>query len=226
MKNTNDRLMPLTMDKEKEELDLYMQRLEGIKNYKDLPEMNSNPFICLVTDDIDNNWKRIQSGSNVVQAKDGNGSMITLKDQRVFYRPVYSDRSAFTKLYKNRLKEMFQLTHGSLKLFGYIMNSMNFIKDPDLVYIDLDEAMDWCEYGENSKSVVYRSLVELCIKGFICKTGKPWLFYVNPQYAFNGNRVTLVQDIYLSDNDQPADFVSPLKSLDRGPEHDNTNDFE
>lgn len=226
MKNTNDRLVPLTMDKEKDDLDLYMQRVGDIKNYKDFPEMKVNPFICLVSDEINNVWKPIQSEKNVIQAKNGDGAMITLKDQRVFYRPVHSDNSMFTKIYKRHLKEMFNLTHGSLKLFGYVMNNMSFLKEPDLVYIDMDDAINFCEYGENSRSVIYKSLIELCNKGFICKTDRPWVFFVNPAYAFNGNRVTLVTDYFLKDDDQPADFKSQLKSLDRSPEHNISNDFE
>lgn len=234
MKNTNDKLVPLTMDKEKEDLDLYMQRIKDIDRYSDLPEMESNPFICLVADDIDSDWKRIQSEKNVVQARDGDGSMITLKDQRIFYRPVYSDKSKFTKLYKQSLRIMFQLTHGSLKLFGYIMENMNFIKNSDMVYIDKDEAMVWCEYGKNSKSAIYNSLIELSVKGLICKTNKKWLFYVNPQYAFNGNRVTLIQDIFLSDDDQqPANFIArkitDYKTEERKMDEELTkrfNDFE
>lgn len=200
MKNTNDRLVPMTMDKEKEELDLYMQRVEGVKHYSDLPEMERNPFICLVTDSIDDGWKPVQSEKNIIQARDGDGGLVTLKDQRIFYRPIHTDKSTFTKIYRRHLKEMFQLTHGSLKLFGYIMDNMSFIKDPDMVYIDKKEAMDWCEYGENSKSAIYNSLVELCVKGFICKTDKPWIFYVNPAYAFNGNRVRLLTDYFITDD--------------------------
>jgi tRNA splicing endonuclease len=230
MKNSNiGGLTTLTMDKEKEELSLYMHRLEGIKNYKDLPEMDRNPFICLVPDEINDAWKKVQSGSNIIPAIDGDGGMITLKDQRVFYRPVHVDKGTYTKVFRRNLREMFKLTYGSLKLFGYIMDNMNFLKNPDLVYISMEEAMEWCDYGENSRSVVYRSLVELCVKGYICKTGKPWLFYVNPAHAFNGNRVTLVTDYFLKDDESLPAQLSDYKSEEKKTDEDLTerlNDFE
>ena len=67
-------------------------------------------------------------------------------------------------------------------------------------------------------------------KGFICKTGKPWVFYVNPAYAFNGNRITLVTEYFLKDEKSEVSFDNPeppvLKEAVDGQKLEYTNDFE
>jgi len=48
----NDRMIPVSMDKEKLELQRYFDALEGKTKYSDFPEMDHNPFICEIADEI------------------------------------------------------------------------------------------------------------------------------------------------------------------------------
>ena len=63
-----------------------------------------------------------------------------------------------------------------------------------MIYMSLDDAIAFCEYEESSRPLIYKGLTELILKGFICKTNRPWTFYINPKYAHNGDRVLMFQE--------------------------------
>lgn len=200
------------------ELASYMEKLEGKKNYSELPEMNSNPFICLLNDEFE--FKSVKVGrsgtvtsvlSDYVNTDTGEVSKVSaVSGGKVFYDKRYVDSNTFTKLYKKNMKEMFSLSSTALKLFGYFIEQIDFKDKDGMIYMDLQEGMDFCEYGENSRSLIYRGLVELVQKGFICKTNRPWTFFVNPKYVHNGDRIAIFKE-YIS---KPSDNDVSIKEIE------------
>lgn len=220
----NDSMVPLTMDREKLELARYYDALEGKTKYSQLPEMTHNPFLCNIIEDIKPVFVRYSKSDEIIQAVGvDNQEMITLKQEKVFKRSHYVDRAKYTKVYTRYLSDMFSLSSTGLKLFGYFISEMEFNDDSDMVYMNVEDGMKFCGYS--SKAMIYRGLFELILKGFICKTNKLFMFYVNPKYAFKGDRCTVIDEYILKDMD-PAQFNNPLKSIDRGPEHDINDDFD
>lgn len=212
----NDRMIPVSMDKEKLELQRYFDALEGKTKYSDFPEMDHNPFICEIADEITTSMTNFKLDSNVRDLVDQKtGELIHLKNEVVFHNAKLLDRTKFAKLYINNLRDMFSLSSTALKLFGYFISEMEMKKDADLVYMNTQDGMDFCNYS--SKSMVYRGLSELILGGFICKTNRPWLFYVNPKFAFRGDRITIV-DQYILNDSKPEQKVSAVTDYIRKPD--------
>lgn len=201
MKENEDGTVPMNVINGQIELHNYLEQIEGKKNYSEFPEMHHNPFICLLNDDLHLKWVKkgtngnIKSSvSNYVNEDTGEISKIMSKTGTVFIEAKYVDKDEFTKVYKKNLKEMFSLSSTALKLFGYFIGEVNHKDKEGMVYMSLQDGMDFCEYGENSRSLVYRGLTELIQKGFICKTERPWTFFVNPKYIHNGDRIAIFKE--------------------------------
>lgn len=222
MRHANDLLVPLTMDKEKVELQRYLDALEGKTRYSDLPEMAHNPFVCNIIDDLSAVSVRFNNKTDIIQATPvDTQELITFEHENVFKRRYYVDKAKYAKVYMRNLKDMFMLTGTALKLFGYFISAMDLNKNSDMVYMNLHDGMKFCDYS--SKAMIYRGLFELILKGFICKTDKLFMFYVNPKYAFRGDRCSTYTEYILKDMD-PRQYRKAI-SQDAEP-REMYNDFE
>jgi len=234
MKNANDRLIPLTMDKEKELLGIYMKSVEKNRSYSEFPSLDENPFLCEIVEDVSTSWipTVIEKEQVVQHPGKTNGEMITLKGGVIFKRNYYVDKGKFNKLYLNNLKDMFRLSATALKLFGYFIGELDFKERPTMVYMNLQDAMIFCDW--DSRAMVYRGLTELLQKGFVCKNNRgQWWFFVNPKYAFNGDRAQFITEYITRDidgNEQSMFIVDDYKvgidPIDDLPKLEIVNDFE
>lgn len=197
MKNKNESGLPDNVVSGQVELHKYMESVHNKKNYADFPEMNHNPFLCLLADDLSHKWVRkgnsgITSTSVSRYTCSDSGEEVALRKKSggiLFEEEKYVDDAEFTKVFKNQLRHMFSLSSTALKLFGYFLGELDHKDNNGMVYMSMQDGMTFCEY--TSRGIVYKGLTELIQKGFICKTDRPWTFYVNPKYAFNGDRVAM-----------------------------------
>lgn len=101
---------------------------------------------------------------------------------------VLNDNTEFTKLYGAAAKELLKLSVPGLKMLAFIFTIIN--RDKDWVLIDIETAMEWCEYS--SRTRVYEGLCSLLQHKFLCrKTGRGGEYYINVNYFFNGKRTNL-----------------------------------
>ena len=202
----NKSVVPDNVMKDQVDLHNYFEQIEGKKNYSDFPEMSHNPFICLLNDDLQLRLVKKGYSGDVSSAistyvNEDTGERTQIKESKggsVFSEFKYVDPNEFTKIYKKNLKEMFSLSSTALKLFGYFIGQLDHKDRDGMVYMSLQDGIDFCEYGDNSKSLVYRGLIELILKGFICKTNRPWAFYVNPKYIHNGDRIAVFKEYIMT----------------------------
>jgi hypothetical protein len=201
MKRKDVTQVPSNVVNGQKELHEYLESLEGKKNYSDFPEMQHNPFICLLNDELHLEWSKkgvdgniTTSISSYVNQDTGESSVLKSTRGTIFSEQKYVDSNTYTKIYNKNLREMFSLSSGALKLFGYFMSQLNFRDTEGMIYMDLDDAIMFCDYGENSRSVIYRGLTDLILRGFICKTNRPWTFYINPKYVHNGDRIAVFKE--------------------------------
>lgn len=190
--------LPLNLDKlekAKDELNEYFERIQGIDTYSDFPNMDHNPFACLLTGVIKMDFKTVGAinGLSMVEYTDKKtGEVMEAQENRIFRSKVPVDNEVFAKIYASQLKEMFSLSYSALKVFGYFIKEVQKLKEVTDVYFRLQECMEFCDY--NARSMVYLGLTELILKGFIAKTNRPSTFYVNPLYVFNGKRIAILKE--------------------------------
>ena len=193
----------------------YMESLEGKSSYSEFPELKSNPFISLLSDELQIRWVKKGKNGEVVSALTNYINTDTgeieklqsLEGGKMFYQKKVVDSNTYTKIYNKTLKEMFSLSSTALKLFGYFISQIDFKDKESMIYMDLDDAMVFCEYDESSRSMIYKGLTELIQKGFLCKTVRPWTFYMNPKFVHNGDRVSIWQEYEIDTKDKIDNMI-------------------
>lgn len=123
------------------------------------------------------------------------------------------DREPFTKIFATDINTMLGLSPAALKIYMVLLQEVQKRKDEDTATITLyivnqklEEARE--KYPEDAKrlktmgkSVYYEAIKELMLKNFIAnsKLSKD-IYYINPAYLFNGNRITLAKQYVIKDD--------------------------
>lgn len=183
-------------------MDEYLKAVKDIKKYSEAPECKENPFVPMLSPMIE--LKRKVSGAEnsigkVTIINDDTGEVTSGDESRVFTEKKYVDNDKFIKVYQGQLKAMFALNGAAIKVFGYFIYEMQGSngKDKDMVYFNVQECMEFCQYTGHSQ--VYNGLTELLRKAFIAISPRQNFFYVNPLYAFNGNRIMIYEEYIRKD---------------------------
>jgi hypothetical protein len=104
---------------------------------------------------------------------------------------VVREESNFVKVYKENIKQMFDLSNTSMKLFWFACSNLK--TNNDVVNIERDEFMSWAGY-KNRKSF-HDGINELIEKKILARTEKDDWYYVNLAVFFSGSRLR-VETVY------------------------------
>ena len=107
------------------------------------------------------------------------------------------DQSEFIKIYSSHIKVYFDLSQTAFKLFFVLIGLIQKEIGKDRLYINhsiIHEAS--AEYGKPiSRSVYYRAMDELQNKRIIAKSSNKFIYYINPNILFNGDRARFIKEI-------------------------------
>jgi hypothetical protein len=164
-----------------------------------------NPFIGNAVANTKSGVRRIidKSGTRMMVVAENTGEMIAPAG---FWQTQEVDRTQFVKLYVNGVRAFRDLTGAGTKVFEllYLRVQESVGKDEIwLTFLNIDQTIN-----PISKAVFYRGMKELLEKGFIAEGLSPGLYYLNPDYMWNGDRLAFVKE-YI--NKQPT----PKKELDQ-----------
>lgn len=109
-----------------------------------------------------------------------------------FWKSKIVDADKFVKLYTQGVKAVAQLSSSGVKVFEVLYRRVQdqISKDEILLTfpsIDQDET-------PLSESTFYRGTKELLSKGFIAESMVTGMYYLNPVYMWNGNRLEFVTE--------------------------------
>lgn len=152
----------------------------------------SNPFVADASLNTTEGMRRRN-----LKSKDGTQLMITSQAGEVvapvgFWQTQEVDQTQFVKLYINGVKAFADLTSAGAKVFEllYVEVQKNIGKDQIwLTFPSIDQRLT-----KVSKAVFYRGMKELLDKKFIAESLTPGLYYLNPDYMWNGNRLAFVKE--------------------------------
>lgn len=130
----------------------------------------------------------IISSENIEYADTKNGEIVGGKKFHTVYKDV--DPESFAKIYLNKMKEIFSLSSQSYKLLGYILHNVRPNKAE--FYIYPHQVMAYTKW--KSKRSVYMGIVGLINANIIANSIIPSLYYINPVYVFNGDRLICVTE--------------------------------
>lgn len=204
------------------EIETYLENIKDIETFSDTLAISVSPFIGQVETSFKSVDKMVgyKADEGLTMIGDNTGDVSTGHSGRAFYKTKVVDDAKFIKLFQSNLKALFALSGGAVKVFGYFMYQMQGSggKDTDMIYFDKQECMEFCDYKVHNQ--VYNGLVELIKKEFIALSTRRHHFYVNPLYAFNGNRVVIVQEFKRKDGLTRAGEMRRIQEYRKGEDID------
>ena len=149
-----------------------------------------NPFLSLTI-------ANTKQGIRRVTDKNGTRMMVVSEVGEVlapagFWQTQQVDKTQFVKLYVNGVRAFKDLTGAGTKVFEilYLRVQENIGKDKVLLsFTSIDQKVT-----PISSATFYRGIRELVEKGFMVESITLGVFYLNPDYMWNGDRLAFVKD--------------------------------
>jgi hypothetical protein len=149
-----------------------------------------NPFLNKAIEKIESNIiKKYKSATKtgekaILKAYDENTGEVLGHTQ--FIRQIEVDETKFSKLYLSNFSAFFDLKSSSIKVFGYILNTL--IPNKDYFYFNREDCLKYTGY--KSDTSVFKGLAELLNSEIIARGKRDYIYFINPLIFFNGNRIT------------------------------------
>lgn len=178
------------MKKEKENKDTLKKSRRGFLRYKE------NPFLLPTVTNTKSGSKKVTSNKDkLLIISEDTGEYLAGAG---FFHYQEVDKTQFLKLYINGVKALTELSSAGTKVFEVLYRTVqeNINKDRILLAFDLIDQ----KVVSISESTFYRGMKELIEKKFIAETTTQNLYYINPDYIFNGDRLSFVKT-FLKSND-------------------------
>jgi hypothetical protein len=159
------------------------------KKLKEAPIYEQNPFLDNMIGEF-----RIKNKTQMIKSLDDDISvmLVTNNGENVghsaFMRQVQVDEDKFAKIYISQLAILWNLQKTSMRVLTYILHALR--PNDDRIYFDMKECLKYCNWSV--KQSVYNGLIGLINSKIIARTGKSYLFYINPSIVFNGSRVSFM----------------------------------
>ena len=153
----------------------------------------------------------------ILQAIDPNTGELLGHTQ--FIRQIEVDEENFAKFYLSRFPKFFELKPQAIKVFGYILNQLIPNKD-EFIFI-MEECKEYTGY--KSDNSIRIGLTNLLASEVIAKGRIDNLYYINPMFVFNGNRITFA-DTYVR-MEKAKKQIDNTKTIDLNQFHPNQTFF-
>lgn len=171
------------------------------RNYKKLgshEQHEANPFLETFLQEAPPIKRRIQFMGNNARAAIAhqvyNPTTNEIDAEAVFMKYVRVDEERFTKIYLSRFSQFWELGKPAIKVFGYIMNSLQ--PHADKIYFDIYECMQ--HTGYKHRTAINTGISDLVDNSILARTKQPHLYFINPLVFFNGDRI-LFADGYVKE---------------------------
>lgn len=171
---------------------------EAIKHTK-------NPFIEEPYFKMETKRQTIIAGSSnklIVDPETGVAEGITLIHK---FKEV--DTNQFVKIYLAEIKSLFELSKAGLKTFAYVLHCLK-INEAE-AYINIPELMEYCQYKQSNQA--YRGLGELMANKIIAMSKRVNIWYVNPNFIFNGDRVAFIRQYKIKNKKKEPEQLPMFK---------------
>jgi hypothetical protein len=153
---------------------------------------DKNPFVSNTALNTKQGVRRIsnKTGTKMMVVSENTGEMITA--DAGFWQAEEVDKTKFVKLYVNGVKAFKELTGAGTKVFEVLYVKVQDSIGKDVIYLhyqDIDQMLI-----PMSKSTFMRGIKELIEKSFIAESMVGGRYYLNPDYMWNGDRLSFVKE--------------------------------
>jgi len=149
-----------------------------------------NPFVENAICNSKNGVKKVanKEGDKLMVVNSGTGEVLSPAG---FWQIQEVDRTQFVKLYVNGVRAFRDLTSAGTKVFEILYMRVQEEIGRDKIWLTfpgVDQKVT--PIGETT---FYRGVKELLQKQFIAESLAPGIFFLNPDYMWNGDRLTFVK---------------------------------
>jgi hypothetical protein len=160
------------------------------KGVREFPKFKESPFFNGVMRNVKTGNKIVAIGREQYSLfSNHTGEKVENSTAFVGVRQVV-DKGQFTKLYIGSIKELFKLSPRAQAVYGYLMEAQQM--NDHQVYFSPERCAE--ETGYKTPKSLYEGIAELLEKDFIARASDTNFFFLNPQIAFNGNRLVQFKD--------------------------------
>jgi hypothetical protein len=150
-----------------------------------------NPFVDATSLATKSRIKRVAeaNGERLMVISGDTGEMLAPAG---FWHAQEVDKTQFVKLYINGVKAFKELTNAGTRAFEFLYMEIQRNIGKDKVFLSF-QAIDQ-ELTPIGKATFYRGMKELVEKGFIAESEVQNIYFVNPDYMWNGDRLAFVKE--------------------------------
>lgn len=176
-----------------------------------VPSYKANPFLTKETL-LNNIGDRItwvgDDKSRFIYSIDRNGEATQLANTTVIGIRDKVDRQKFAKIFAGGVAALFNLSSAGRRVFALIFQQIQAKQERDTVMLAYDVSFPM------SKTTFYAGVKSCLQAGLIAQSIYPGVYYINPAFVFNGDRLTLLHQ-YEIDN------AAKLEQVPSGKKNDN-----
>lgn len=118
-----------------------------------------------------------------------------------FYYKKKVESNQFVKVYTTGIAEIMGLSKAGAKVFHYLFDTLSEAVNKNTLMVQLkyeymqEDERYFSKSGKPiSKSTYYNGIKDLMAKQFIAQSDTPSLYFINPLYMFNGDRLVVVKE--------------------------------
>jgi len=108
-----------------------------------------------------------------------------------FWQYEEVDRTKFVKLYVNGVKAFKDLTSAGTTVFEILYTRVQEEVGNDMIFLTFPRIDQ--NVTQIAQATFYRGMKELLSKGFIAESTVPGMYFLNPDYMWNGDRLAFVK---------------------------------
>jgi len=187
-----------------------INRISKATKYKDNPFLNSDVFT------IPKGKSAYRVGRMDKLLVDSDTGEI--ENMAAVYAYEEKDKEEFIKVYVNGMKSLMDMSNTGSKAFYFIMNCLRI--NDDRVYVNITEMAEYCKWKNTAQC--YLGLGELIANKIVAPSMSPNLWFINPKFVFNGNRILFMKEYRMKENsvggNEKKKLKDPLKKVSNQPE--------
>ncbi|QIE96359.1 replication protein [Pantoea stewartii] len=159
------------------------------KSRRGLQRHVKNPFIISASNNTKGGVKRISTGKDrLMVVNENTGECL---GGAGFFQYQEVDKTQFLKLYVNGVRAITELSSAGTKVFEILYRAMQEQKDTDTILMSYDIVDK--TIVKISRTTYFKGMRELVEKNFIAETMIQNYYFINPDFIFNGDRLSFVK---------------------------------
>lgn len=173
---------------------------------KDTTKYNKNPW-------IEKAALQTVQGSRIITAKGDSSRKLIVSSETGevegfsgFYTKKTVDKSKFVKLYADGIRAFTGLSAPGMKVFMIVYDMVSSKDGINNDTVPLNYALIDKEKYPYSKASFFRGISDLLKCEFLAETVVPSVYYINPTYFYNGDRLALVTEYFVQKEPKPIDL--------------------